>query len=147
MPQHPQPKLSELIRGRISGKASKAVKQGFLVFAFVTVLTIAALYGISPQWFAQTFLDLPSIPLDVAHVLRAIMGLYLALGLFWLSAAFSDRYRNAAVLTTVLFAGGLVAGRLLSLLVDGRPSPILLVYVAMELVLVPVAVWVFRLRD
>ena len=51
------------------------------------------------------------------------------------------------MLTTVLFAGGLVAGRLLSLLLDGRPSPILLVYVAMELVLVPVAVWVFRLRD
>ncbi len=65
MPQHTS---SELIRGRISGKASKAVKQGFLVFAFVTVLTIAALYGISPQWFAQTFLDLPSIPLAAGPV-------------------------------------------------------------------------------
>ena len=35
----------------------------------------------------------------MAHVFRAMTGLYLALGLFWLFAAFNDQYRNAAVLT------------------------------------------------
>ena len=57
----------------------------------------------------------------------------------------NDQYRNAAVLTCALFAGGLLAGRLVSLLIDGRPSPILLVYVVIELALVPVAIWIFRL--
>jgi hypothetical protein len=129
----------------LSKKSSKTIKKGFLLFAFVAVSTIALLYGISPNWFARTFLDLAEIPVDMAHVFRAMTGLYLALGLFWLFAAFNDQYRNAAVLTCALFAGGLLAGRLVSLLIDGRPSPILLVYVVIELALVPVAIWIFRL--
>ena len=123
------------------------IKKYFLIFAFVAVSIIALLYGVSPRWFAQTFLNVPEMPLDFAHILRAVMCLYLALGLFWLFSAFSDKYRNAAVLTTVIFAGGLVTGRLISLFADGQPSPILVVYIALEFVLVPIAVWVFRLPE
>ena len=123
------------------------IKQLFLIFAFLAVSIIALLYGISPTSFARTFLNVPELPLDFAHILRAVMTLYMALGLFWLFAAFNQKYRNAAVLTTVIFAGGLVIGRILSLLVDGRPSTILLFYTALELALVPIALLVFRLRD
>ena len=123
------------------------IKKYFLMIAFVAVSIIALLYGVSPRWFAQTFLNMPEMPLDFAHILRAVMCLYLALGLFWLFSAFSDKYRNAAVLTTVVFAGGLVTGRLISLFADGQPSPILVVYIALEFVLVPIAVWVFRLPE
>ena len=123
------------------------IKKYFLMIAFVAVSIIALLYGVSPRWFAQTFLNVPEMPLDFAHILRAVMGLYLALGLFWLFSAFSDKYRNAAVLTTVIFAGGLVTGRLISLFTDGQPSPILAVYIVMEFLLVPIAVWVFRLPE
>ena len=123
------------------------IKKCFLLFAVLAVSIIALLYGVSPQWFAQTFLNVPVISLDVAHILRAVMCLYLALGLFWLFSAFSDKYRNAAVLTTVIFAGGLVSGRIISLFADGQPSPILVVYIAMELTLVPIAIWVFRLPE
>ena len=38
-------------------------------------------------------------------------GLYLALAAFWLYAAYHDKYRDAAILTAILFAGGLAAGR------------------------------------
>ena len=123
------------------------IKKYFLIFAFVAVSIIAFLYGVSPNWFAQTFLNVPAIPLDFAHILRAVMGLYFGLGLFWLFSAFSDKYRNAAVLTTAIFAGGLVSGRLVSLFADGQPSPVLVVYIALELILVPIAVWVFRLPE
>ena len=123
------------------------IKKYFLMIAFVAVSIIALLYGVSPRWFAQTFLNMPEMPLDFAHILRAVMCLYLALGLFWLFSAFSDKYRNAAVLTTVVFAGGLLTGRLISLFADGQPSPILVVYIALEFVLVPIAVWVFRLPE
>jgi uncharacterized membrane protein YphA (DoxX/SURF4 family) len=123
------------------------IKKSFLIFAFVAVSIIALLYGVSPQWFARTFLDVPEIALDFAHILRAVMCLYLALGLFWLFAAFSDKYRNTAVLTTMLFAGGLVIGRIISLFADGQPSPILVLYIAMEFMLVPVAWWIFRLPE
>ena len=123
------------------------IKKYFLIFAFFVVSIIALLYGINPNWFAATFLGVPELDLDVAHILRAIMCLYLALGLFWLISAFNDQYRNIAVLTTAIFAGGLVIGRIISLVSDGQPSPLLLLYIVMELTLVPVAYWVFRLPD
>lgn len=123
------------------------IKKYFLIFAFTVVAIIALLYGVSPQWFMQTFLDVSDYSLDIAHILRAVMGLYLALGLFWLYAAFNEPYRNVAVLTTMLFSGGLVIGRIISLFADGLPSGLLLLYVVMEFILIPVAYWVFKLPD
>lgn len=82
------------------------MKQAFLILAFVMVSIIALLYGVSPQWFARTFLGVEDLNLNVAHILRAVMGLYLGLALFWLFAVFSTKHRNTAVLTTLVFAGG-----------------------------------------
>lgn len=123
------------------------IKKYFLIFAFCAVSVIALLYGVSPRWFAATFLGVQELDLDFAHILRAVMGLYLALGCFWLYAAFDRRYTDPAVLTTAIFSGGLVAGRLVSLVADGSPAPLLWLYVAMELALVPVAIWVFLRPD
>ena len=123
------------------------IKKSFLILSFVMLTILGLLYGISPRWFAETFLDIPEMSLDFAHMLRALMCLYLGLGLFWLYSAFCDKYRNAAVLTTMIFAGGLLTGRIISLIADGKPSPLLLVYTILELGLVPVAFWIFRLPD
>jgi hypothetical protein len=123
------------------------IKKYYLIFAFCAVSIIALLYGISPDWFAKTFLDVSPLDADLAHILRAVMGLYIALGLFWLYAAFNEGYRNAAVLTTIIFCAGLVCGRLISLLVDGRPAPLLLLYVSMEFALIPIGLWVLRRPD
>jgi len=123
------------------------IKKNFLIFAFVVVSIIALLYGVSPQWFARTFLDIPQLEPNIAHILRAVMGLYLALGLFWLYAAFSDRYRNIAVLSTAIFSGGLVLGRILSLFAEGQPAPLLIFYVVAEFVLTPIALWIYSLED
>jgi len=82
-----------------------------------------------------------------AHILRAIMCLYLALGLFWLHSAFNEAYRNAALLTVVVFTGGLAIGRIVSLLADGQPQSILIIYTLIECILAPVAYWVFRLPE
>jgi hypothetical protein len=123
------------------------LKKAFLIGAFAAVTIIALLYGVSPTWFAATFLGVTDLNLNFAHILRAIAGLYLALASFWLYAAFSDKYRNAAVLTTILFAGGLVAGRCVSVILDGQPAPVLLIYLAMEFAVVLVAFWIFRLPE
>lgn len=108
---------------------------------------IALLYGVSPQWFAGSFLGVTDLSVNVAHILRAVMGLYLGFGLFWLFAASSSRHRNTAVLTTLIFAAGLVSGRIISLVADGMPSPLLVGYTVAELALLPVAYWVYRLPD
>jgi len=123
------------------------LKKVLLVLSFVTVCVIALLYGISPQWFFDTFLVTSQKPsIDQSHILRAVMMLYVALGLFWLYCAFSDRYRDSGIIVLAVFCGGLVAGRILSVIVDGIPSPILILYIFMELSLVPVCIWLMR-RD
>jgi uncharacterized protein DUF4345 len=119
------------------------MKKAFLILAFAMVSIIALLYGISPAWFASTFLGITDLSLNFSHILRAVMCLYLALGCFWLFSAFSDTHRNTAVLTTIFFAGGLLIGRLVSFIVDGQPAPLLMIYAAMEFALVPIAYWVY----
>ncbi len=123
------------------------IKQAFLIFASVGVGIIALLYGVSPQWFAKSFLGVADLDRNMAHILRAIMGLYMSFALFWLFAALGNTHRNTAVLTTLIFAAGLVSGRLISLLADGVPSRILVIYTLAELALVPLAYWVYRLPE
>ena len=123
------------------------LKKGFLILSAAMVSVIALLYGIVPQWFATTFLGVTDLSLDFAHILRAVMCLYLALGGFWLYCALSDSDKNTAILTTIVFAGGLVAGRLLSFAVDGFPSPLLIFYAALECAVIPMAWWVYRLPE
>jgi len=75
------------------------------------------------------------------------MGLYVGFGLFWFLSALSNRPRNTAVLTTFIFAAGLVSGRIISLVADGLPSPLLVGYTVAELAILPVAYWAYRLPE
>lgn len=121
------------------------LKKSLLIFSFFIVSIIALLYGLSPRWFFETFLIESQPPsLDQTHILRAVMMLYISIGLFWLFCAFSEKYRDAGIIVLCLFCGGLVAGRILSVLVDGVPSPILLLYIFMELSLVPLCIWLLK---
>lgn len=123
------------------------IKKTYLILAFAMASAIALLYGIWPAWFATTFLGMSDLPTNIAHILRAIMCLYLALACFWLFSAFSEPNRNSAVLSTIMFSGGLVTGRMLSFIVDGQPASLLVFYAAIEFALVPIGVWVYMRRE
>jgi len=123
------------------------IKKSFLIGASTTIVLVGASYGVSPSWFARVFLGVPELDHNLAHILRGLMCLYIGFGLFWLLAAFSDAYRNAALLTTILFPAGLVVGRIISFFLDGRPSTLLLIYMLFEFIQAPLAYWVFRLSD
>jgi hypothetical protein len=56
------------------------LKKAFLILAFAMVSIIALLYGIDPPRFARTFFGVDDLSVNFAHILRAIMCLYLALG-------------------------------------------------------------------
>ena len=67
------------------------------------------------------------------HIFRAVMGLYLALILFWCTGALKVQVRQAALYSLVVFMFGLAAGRVLSLIIDGMPHWLLVVYLVLEL--------------
>lgn len=73
------------------------IKSFYLIFAFFAVSVIARLYGVSPRWFAATFLDAQELDLDPVA--------------------------------------------------DDRPAPLLLLYVAMALAILPAVIWVLRRPD
>ena len=86
------------------------IKKYFLILSSFTIFGVGLLYGVSPHWFARTFLGVSQLDLNLAHILRAMMCLYFGFALFWLFAAFSRKYRNAALVTVVLFPAGLLIG-------------------------------------
>jgi hypothetical protein len=98
------------------------IKKYFLILSSFMIFAVGSLYGVSPYWFARTFLGVSQLDLNLAHILRAMMCLYLGFALFWLFGAFSD-----------------------SFVADGQPSSLLLVYLFAELIQAPIAYWVFRL--
>ena len=61
------------------------------------------------------------------------MGLYFALVIFWLLGAFTKKYKLHALYSLVVFMLGLAAGRTISLVVDGMPHWLLVVYLVLEL--------------
>ena len=127
--------------------APAKIKQYFLVLSALTIFLVASLYGISPHWFATAILQEATPTHHLAHVLRAMMCMYIGFGCFWLYAAFNAPYRNPALLTVMLFPVGLVIGRIISFFIDGTPSPLLLFYLVTELIQAPLAYWAFRLKE
>jgi hypothetical protein len=56
------------------------LKMAYLIMASVAVAIIALLYGISPTWYASTFLGITSLNPNIAHILRAVTGLSFGFG-------------------------------------------------------------------
>ncbi|MDN3699890.1 DUF4345 domain-containing protein [Vibrio artabrorum] len=106
------------------------------IFLFVAVLgltPIALSYGYAPVVSLDYLLGIDASPINVTHIFRAVMGLYLALALFWIAGALLKKYRLPALYSLVVFMLGLAAGRVISLLIDGMPHWLLVVYLLLEL--------------
>jgi len=75
---------------------------------------------------------------DLKHVFRAIMGLYAAMVVLWVTGIRNPLYWRAATVSNVCFMIGLASGRILSLVFDGIPSFYFLAGLAAEVIL---ALW------
>ena len=106
------------------------------IFLFVAVLgltPIALSYGYAPAISLDYLFGIDASPINVTHIFRAVMGLYLALALFWIAGALLMKYRLPALYSLVVFMLGLAAGRVISLVIDGMPHWLLVVYLLLEL--------------
>jgi hypothetical protein len=110
------------------------IRQMFLLVAAIGLLPIALSYGLIPRKSLSYFFDITVSNPNSIHILRAVMGLYLALIIFWLIGAFKVQVRQAALYSLIVFMFGLAAGRILSLIIDGMPHWLLAVYLVLELV-------------
>ena len=110
------------------------MKKLFLLVAGVFLIPVALSYGIDPAATLPMIMNVTVEGTDETHIFRALMGLYLGMVAFCIIAAFTPAWQHVAVIWAVFFAYSLAIGRIISLMIDGIPSPMLLFYLAVELV-------------
>lgn len=104
----------------------------YLLCMAVLIVPIALSYGIDPAAVLPKFLNIEVVGTDQTQIFRALMCLYLGASVFWVIAAFKPEWRRVAVIWAVIFALSLAVGRVISLVVDGPPSRLLDLYLAVE---------------
>lgn len=103
------------------------VEGAFLLIASLGLIPIALSYGLLPNTTLPFLFDINASQINVKHIFRAVMGLYLCLAIFWVIGAYKVKYQLPAIYSLVVFMFGLALGRMLSLVADGIPYWLLIV--------------------
>ena len=118
--------------------------RAFLLFCAIGLVPIALSYGASPAVSLDALYGISVEGANLAHIMRAVMGLYLGMVLIWLAGAFIPKLCGPALLCCAVFMLGLAFGRVLSFVMDGFPHWLLILYFFLEIVLGVIAVVLFR---
>tara|TARA_Y100000992_G_C21272225_1_gene497620 strand:- start:815 stop:1228 length:414 start_codon:yes stop_codon:yes gene_type:complete len=97
------------------------------------VLAVSLSYGLYPEITLRYLYNIEVNSTNLANIFRAIMGLYIALSIFWVAGAFKKSLRLAALWSMTIFMTGIALGRILSIIIDGFPYPIFLFYTVIEI--------------
>lgn len=116
----------------------------FLIVSAIGLTPIALSYGADPAAILNYLFGFTVEQVNPTHIFRAVMGLYLALVLFWVVGAFNKALQIPALWSLIVFMFGLAAGRVLSLIVDGWPHWLLFAYLVLEIAFGMAGVMVLR---
>ena len=94
-----------------------------LLLSGIIVIIAGCVYGGHPSYLMSLILDYEVEALELKNMLRAVMGIYMGIGLFWLLGAYKAKLWYAATLSNVLFMGGISIGRIISTVFDGVSVP------------------------
>ncbi|TVZ50900.1 DUF4345 domain-containing protein [Dokdonia sp. Hel_I_53] len=83
------------------------------------VLLMAFVYGANPSGILPYIFGFEVEDIELKNIFRAIMGLYMAFGGYWIYGLFHKSHWRSATLANILFMSGLVFGRVLSTILDG----------------------------
>jgi len=101
---------------------SPFIKNLHLGISSIVVILVGLIYGIYPGKILPILFDFRVETIDLKNVFRAIMGLYLGMGIFWIIGIYRSKHWQSATITNIVFMGGLAFGRIISLMIDGTPS-------------------------
>ena len=90
-----------------------------LTLSAIVVISVSFVYGGNPSVFLPYVFGFDVTDIDLKNIFRAIMGLYLAIGCFWIFGIRNKNYWESATLVNILFMGGVALGRLVSTILDG----------------------------
>lgn len=119
-------------------------QKSLLVIAGVGLIPIALGYGFMPEKTLTPIYGFEAANINLKHIMRAVMGLYLGQVAIWFLGASISKFRMPAMYCLVVFMLGLAAGRVLSLAVDGVAHWLMIVYLALELIIGLIGVSLIR---
>lgn len=99
-----------------------SLKNLHLIVSAAIIIPVGLSYGAFPQTTLPKLFGIPVDNINLINILRAIMGLYLAMGTLWIIGSIQPKFWQAATVSNIVCMAGLAAGRLISLLADGIPS-------------------------
>lgn len=118
-----------------------------MLIAAIGLIPIALSYGLYPNISLDYLFQISVADLNATHMFRAIMGLYLSMAIFWIAGAINAGVRQVALYSLVVFMLGLALGRIISLVIDGMPDPLLVFYLILELIFAVVGIVLLRKID
>ena len=122
------------------------LKNLILLSAALGVGVIGVGYLVSPQFMLALYgVSIESV--NEANIFRsAYGGLFVAFALLFAYGAFRPAYSQAALLALAAYMGGFALGRIVSIAVDGVPSPLILGWLSIEVFYSSVAVYLLANR-
>jgi hypothetical protein len=115
-----------------------------LIISILIVFPVALIYGLNPNGILTNTFHFKIDDINLENIFKGVMGLYISVSIFWLIGIIKPQLWKTATLVNILFMGGLVFGRLISLILDGMPSYIFLIGLCLETFL---AIWgIFNLK-
>jgi hypothetical protein len=121
--------------------------RAFLIFCAVGLVPIALGYGAKPSTSLDALFGITVDTTNLTHIMRAVMGLYFGMAVIWVWGAFKKQMTAPALVSCAVFMLGLAAGRILSIILDGMPHWLLVVYAVLEIVLGLCAIVIYRGDD
>lgn len=115
-----------------------------LIISVLIVISAALFYGLFPNVTLPVLFDFEVQSTDLKNVFRAILGLYLAFSALWVLGILKSDFWKMATLSNFIFMIGLVFGRMLSMVLDGIPSPAFSYGIIGELILAIFALYQYR---
>ena len=119
----------------------------YLWISAIGLIPIALSYGAIPEKSLSWLFDISVDSTNHTHMFRAIMGLYFAMVAIWILGAVREEYERAAILAEVVFMGGLAAGRVVSIWIDGWPHFLLTGYGIVEFVMAVAGIILLRSKQ
>jgi hypothetical protein len=96
---------------------------------------IAFTYGTAHNTLLPELFDFKVATTDLQNIFRAIMGLYIGMVVLWIIGILKPRYWEVATISNIVFMGGLAAGRLISIVIDGMPSATIIIGFFLEILI------------
>ena len=104
-----------------------------LIVSAIGLVPIALGYGLLPEKTLTPLYGFSVENVNLTHIMRAVMGLYIAQIIFWILGSTMAELRKPAMYSLIIFMFGLAAGRILSLVLDGISHWLLIIYLVLEL--------------